>query len=529
MTRRAPAPPPPTSAELDLVTEDLKRIGSPPLTDAGNAERFATCNAMTVRYAHDGMDAWLVWDGQRYAVDKTERVKTLALECVRLAKNEVPALTLATAKEVVKHAIRSEGRIEHLLTLARAMEPLAITTEQLDRDAYCLNVANGIVDLKTGVLSPHRYESLHTKLVPIAYDPEAKAPAWEKFLTRILPDANVRGFVQRAAGYSLTGDVSEHCLFFCYGTGRNGKSTLFELLRTVAGDYTRAATPDLLLAKRSDRHEEEFAGLRGVRFVTTVEAGDGRSWDETRVKWLTGGDRLTARHMYGSRFEFAPTHKFWIAANHMPRVHGMDTGFWRRMHLVPFNVTIPEEEVDPYLRTKLEAELPGILRWAIDGALAWREGGLKAPQQVRAATEDYRSQEDVLGHFVSDCCVLGPREWAPTQALHEAYERWAERNGERSMGKIALGNALAERSGIARQDGAQKIRGFSGVGLLPGGESGELNLRSETSAKSGPRGDFSKPPSNSPKSPSGHPCGCRCAGDTCAILMSAEASRGAPS
>jgi putative DNA primase/helicase len=272
-----------------------------------------------------------------------------------------------------------------------------------------------------------------------------------------------------------------------------------------------------LLAKRNDRHEEEVADLHGARFVTTVEAAEGRYWDEARVKWLTGGDRITARHMYASRFSFAPTHKLWIAANHKPHARGTDLGFWRRVHLVPFTVTIAEGEVDHDLRAKLERELPGILRWAVEGAVAWREMGLKPPRAVRAATDEYRSREDVVGAFIADCCVLYPQARVTTQALYAAYEAWAEANGERPMSKIDLGNALEERPGITRHR-SKSNRGLAGIGLCPKGDEGDDSgpfSPSSTHARARKEELSKRGLESSPSSPAPIE-GCRCAGDFCA-------------
>jgi putative DNA primase/helicase len=280
---------------------------------------------------------------------------------------------------------------------------------------------------------------------------------------RVLPDPEVRTYVQRAVGYSITGNVTEHCLLFCYGLGANGKSTFLETLRELLGEgeYAKAAAPDLLLAKRQDRHAVEIADLRGARFVTTVEVGEGRAWDESRVKWLTGGDAISARLMYGSPFTFQPTHKFWIAGNHKPRVHGTDHGFWRRVHCIPFTVTIPKEEQDPQLRAKLQAELPGILRWAVEGCVAWRATGLRPSTAVLAATQAYRSAEDVLGAFLDECCE--PSSRVLVGALYETFVRWAESSGEKGMTKRAFGDALEER-GIERK-ASNGQRWFIGVGL----------------------------------------------------------------
>ncbi len=510
----------PQASEIDPIAAELIEKGWKPLTDAGNGERFAEYALLTWRYVHQ-WDMWHQWDGKRWAADHQREVYRDAVACLRAMSTEIAMLSLPAAKKAIDWAVKSErrDRVAAMLDAARAQPGISVMPEQLDADPYKLNVQNGTIDLRTGELGVHRGNALHTRLVPVEYDPDARAPTWDAFTRRALPDDAVREYVRRAIGYSLTGDVGEHCLFFCYGGGRNGKTTLMETVSRICGEYSKAAPPDLLLAKRSDRHEEEVAELHGARFVTTVEAGEGRYWDEAKVKWLTGGDRLNARHMYARRFSFSPTHKIWVAANHKPHARGTDVGFWRRVHLVPFTVTIPESEVDRDLRTKLEQELPGILAWAVEGAVAWREGGLRPPPAVRDAVDEYRSREDVLGHFIADCCVLVPHAKTPTQALHEAYVKWADANGERAMSKIDLSSALEERPGILRYR-SKTNRGFTGIGLRYAGDKGDANTphfgNFHHDARAGEKLSESPSPS-SPASPSlpSHPDGCRCAGDTC--------------
>lgn len=436
-----------------------------PLTDAGNAERFVTRYGHRVRYVH-GWGRWLLWDESRWANDERGEVRELAIETARRLLADAANEPDAKARErTVKHALSAErrDRIMAAVDLASSMAPVAAVPDDLDRDLDVLNVPNGEVDLRTGRLERHEPAHLATKLAPVAYDPAADAPTWRAVLERVLPDPEVRAYVQRAAGYSLTGSVAEQCLFFCYGTGANGKSTFLETLREVLGEgeYAKTAQPDLLLAKKQERHAVELADLRGMRLVSTIEAGEGRAWDEVRVKWLTGGDTISARLMYGNPFSFTPTHKFWIAANHKPRVAGRDLGFWRRVHLVPWTVTIPEAERDPDLRAKLRAELPGILRWAVEGCLEWRRGGLRPPKAVLDATGAYRSAEDVLGAFLDEECMGKADGKVDQPALFSEYRQWAERTGERPMSARAFGAAIEER-GLERErsNGRTWIRGL---------------------------------------------------------------------
>ena len=443
-----------------------------PLTDAGNAERFALIHGDRFRYAHV-IDRWFVWRSGRWAPDDCRERDRRAVDTARWMYDDArKAPTKEEARKLAMYSVQSERRdkLEAMLALARSFPPISVRPESLDAEPLVLNLPNGTLDLATGRLALHRPAQLLTKQAPVPYEPNAEAPTWARFLERVVPDAEARGYLQRAAGYSLTGSISEHCLFFCYGTGANGKSTFLETLRDVLGEgeYAKAAAPDLLLAKRQDRHAAEIANLRGARFVTTIEVGEGRAWDESRVKWLTGGDTISARFLYGNEFSFQPTHKFWIAGNHKPRVHGTDYGFWRRVHFVPFTVTIPKEEQDPELRTKLQRELPGILRWAVDGCLAWRREGLRPPAAVLAATQAYRSSEDVLGAFIEECCTVDRGARVLVGALYDTFRAWADRGGEHAMTKRALGDALEERGFERRASNGQ--RWVFGLSLKPGVE-----------------------------------------------------------
>lgn len=447
--------------------------GSPhPLTDAGNAERFVALHSADVRYVHR-WERWLVWDGSRFALDDRREVYRRAIGSARELRRMAANLGGDEAKAITKHAFLSEKRerVEATLALARTFPPIATLPDELDLDPDLLNLPNGIMNLHTGRLEPHDRARLLTKAAPVPHDATTPVTRWEAFLARIVPDPDVRAYLRRALGYSLTGNVSEHVLFFCYGTGANGKSTFLETVRDLLGEgeYAKAAAPDLLLAKRQDRHAAEVADLRGARFVTTVEVGEGRAWDEARVKWLTGGDAISARYMYGNPFTFTPTHKFWIAGNHKPRATGTDHGLWRRVHLIPFTVTIPKEEQDGDLRAKLRAELPGILRWAVEGCLEWRRDGLRPPAAVLAATQAYRSGEDVLAAFLEERCATAPAGRVVASALYAVFRAWADQNGERVVTARAFYDALEERGFERKKVNGQ--RWIVGLSLLQQGGS----------------------------------------------------------
>lgn len=338
-----------------------------------------------------------------------------------------------------------------MVSLARSEPGIPVRPHELDRDPYLFNAANGTLSLQTGNLLPHRREDLLTKLSPVKLDEVASCPTWEFFLARIMGDKEpLIRYLQRAIGYSLSGDVSEQVFAFLYGVGANGKTTLINTVLSLAGDYGRQAPPELLLAKRGEAHPTERADLVGARFVSCSETEGGRRLAEVLVKSITGGDRQIARRMRENFFEFDATHHVWLSGNHKPTVKGTDLAIWRRIHLVPFNVTIPEEEQDKHLAERLREELPGILRWAVEGCLDWQAEGLAPPEEVTAATAQYRQEMDVLGDFLEERCILDEREATPAAKLYDEYQNWCERAGEKSAGTRGFGLALGER-GFARK------------------------------------------------------------------------------
>lgn len=436
-----------------------------PLTDWGNGERYALTRQGTVIYVPQ-FKQWFVLDRGVYCLDDAGKRYILAAETARgIAHTGPDAGTEAERRAIYAHALRSENAdaLDRMLRCASRDPRVVVKAEALDRDPWLFATAGGIgVDLRTG--EPRRLapDDLVTKRSPIRFEGiDTPASTWERFLAEVLPSERLRAFVRRFAGYSLTGDVSEHVVAFLYGLGANGKSTFLEVLLAVLGDYGKTGAPDLLLAKRSERHLAELADLKGARLVTCSESGIDRSFDEPRLKYLTGGDRIKARFMFGDLFEFAPTHKFWIAANHKPRVRGGDDGIWRRIKLIPFTETIPEHKRDPRLREKLLAEAPGILAWAVRGCLEWQRDGLGEPEEVRDATAEYRASEDRIATFLEEQCVMGPDCRVAVADAYEAYRAWATASGEHPLSKPAFGEALEAR-------GFKRVRGTGGTWLRRG-------------------------------------------------------------
>jgi putative DNA primase/helicase len=451
------------SAKQDFATE----IISENLTDLGNARRLVARYGKDIRYCHP-WGRWLVWDGGRWAKDETGMVLQLAKERVRSIYAEAAVTADETArKAIADHARRSESamRIRAMVSLAESEPGVPVLPNEMDRHEWLFNVKNGTIDLRTGELRPHRREDILTKIVPVEYDPVAECPTWLAFLERIMAgNRNLIGFLQRAAGYSLTASTQEQCFFLLHGTGANGKSVFLTTLLAATGDYGIQAAPVLLLKKSGESHPTEVADLFGARLVVATETEAGRRLAENLVKQLTGGDRLKARFMRQDFFEFNATHKIWLATNNKPTVRGTDYAIWRRIKLVPFTVTIPPEERDGSLPEKLRRELPGILAWAVKGCLEWQARGLDEPAEVTTATSAYRDEQDALGGFIRDRCVVQPCAKVSAMGLYRAYVEWCGENGEHPMAQRNFGMRLTER-GFQRKAGTGGYSFWHGLGL----------------------------------------------------------------
>jgi putative DNA primase/helicase len=434
-------------------------------TDMGNAERLIARHGVDLRYCYRWRK-WLVWNGTRWATDDGDAAVERGKETIRSIYTEISALPEEDMRAALaKHAARSEGatRIKDMLYLAQSALP--ITSDELDTEPWLFNCRNGVIDLRTGELLPHRRETLITKASPISYCPEAKAPRWQAFLQRVMDGReHLITFLQRAAGYTLTGETGEDVLFFLYGTGRNGKSKYLSAIEHVMGSYGQPTRPETIMIKDHGDVPNDVAALAGARFVPTIEVEDGRRLAETLVKQLTGGDTISARFLHAEYFSFRPTFKIWLAANHLPVIRGTDRAIWSRILTIPFAVTIPEAEQDPYLSQKLRQEADGILAWMVEGCLAWQRGGLQPPAEVLGATENYRVRMDVLAAFLEEQCTVQRSATVQAKALYESYKAWCLESSEHPWSMRRINHALEER-GLARERSSDGSQRWYGIGL----------------------------------------------------------------
>lgn len=456
-----------TWLELPRFNEDEPSAQTPHNTDLGNAQRFVTRHGQNLRFCPK-LNQWFVFDETRWVPDETGEVVRRAKETVRAVYSEAATLTeRATREELAKHALRSEGekQIRSMVNLAKSEERIAVTPDQFDTNPWFLNCRNGTLDLRTGKLFPHQRNFLCSKSLSVPYEPDAKCPQWLAFIRRIMSgDLPSIEFLQRAIGYGLTGKTSEQVLFVLYGRGANGKTTFIETVRKMLGDYARQSAFDSFVVRRNEGPRNDLARLTGARFVAAVETGEGRRLDETVIKQLTGGDTLAVRYLYREPFEFVPQLKLWLVANHKPSVKGTDEAIWRRIRLIPFDVTIPPTERDKLLPEKLQSELPGILAWCVRGCFEWQRAGLREPVRILKAGNVYRREMDILGEFIEDNFIFGPREYATSADIYDAASDWCIRNNEPCVSMRSLSESLRERGYKPRKEKGK--RGWLGLRLV---------------------------------------------------------------
>jgi putative DNA primase/helicase len=435
-------------------------------TDVANAKRFVLDHGQDIHFLHTRRK-WLVFDGQRWKEDDTGEIRRRAKETVQKMLSEAAAESNEKARsQLVAWQMQSEfeNRLKALVSVAESEAGIPVRVADLDSDPQLFNCQNGTLDLMSGVLREHLRADLITKISPVVHREDAECPLWRDFLNRIMGgNPSLISFLQRIAGYSLTGETREHVFFLLYGTGANGKTTFLETLRHILGDYAMSAEFNSFVSSRCSGIRNDLARLAGARFVAAVESQSNRYLAEEVVKQITGGDVITARFLYSEYFEFRPQFKLFLATNHKPRIRETDLAMWRRIRLIPFVVTIPTEEQDKELVEKLRQEAAGILRWALQGLADWRRRGLEAPTMVTHATSEYRSEQDVLQHFIDERCVLEPDAEATASELYKAYREWCESSGERPICKRDFGLELKAR-GLQEARSAAS-RGWRGIRL----------------------------------------------------------------
>jgi putative DNA primase/helicase len=456
-------PPPADHPDEHDDDDDVSMDRPPTFSDEALALSFAELHADDLRYVA-AWSRWMIWDGTRWRFDETMEAYSMVRKVCRAAAADCNKAKLASA-------LASAKTVAAVASLARSDRRLAATTGQWDTDLWLLNTPGGVVDLRTGKRRPARPTDYMTKITTAIPDGNAATTVWLAFLKRITGDnSEFIAFMQRIAGYALTGSTREEALFFLYGIGANGKSTFLNAITGIIGDYHTVAPIETFTASMQEHHPTDLAGLRGARLVTSVETEEGRRWAEAKIKALTGGDKISARFMRQDNFEYVPTFKLMIAGNHKPGLRSVDEAIRRRFHLLPFDVTIPLQERDAHLGDRLRQEWPGILQWMIEGCVAWQKRGLEPPATVRAATSAYLEAEDAFAAWLDETGVRDPNAWESTKTLFASWKAWAEQTGENAgTMKRFVQNMDTRGITLERRNYARGLRGFR-IGLnLDGG------------------------------------------------------------
>ncbi len=489
-----------TAFEAPAVTRDQRLH----LTDLGNARRLVERHGENLRYC-SLFGRWLVWDGARWAMDEDGRIVERAKETALSIHAEALSFGGSTERDKIRDAVlawarKTEGRdrISAMVNLAQSDPMVTTRPEDFDRDPWLLNTENATIDLQTGDPRERRRSDLATRLAGVRYDAKARCPRFDQFLLRVM-DGNdaLIAYLRRVVGFCLTGIPPDREMFFLYGRGRNGKSTLMELLHELLGEYSRKVAAETLLAKpntQGDGIPNDLARLCGARLVTSAELPENRRLNEARIKDLTGRDRITARLLRQEFFEFEPCFKLFMYGNHKPVVRGSDDGIWDRLKLIPFAVRISDDEVDPHLPGRLRAELPGVLNWALTGCLEWQNGGLRHPDEVKAATAAYRGEMDRLQDFRGDCCQEGDPTALQSKPrdLYDAYCGWSGESGETPISETAFALELRQR-GFDRKRSGTSGRRWLGIALSETGERLMNAYRSRQSESPSTGGLFDEP------------------------------------
>ena len=435
-------------------------------TDAGNAELIAQLFQERLTYDYV-QQRWLEWTAShdwnehppeqrlRWVKRRTEEMRRFAIEAARMRIEHANRMQdLEKRKNQIRWAMESEylSRLDAALEIAKS---LLASDKKWDGDPWLFGVANGVIDLRTGLLLNEQREHRITKHSPVRFDPDATCPRFKAFVEEIFSgDAELIDYMQRMLGYCLTGLVREQCLSAWYGTGANGKTTLINLLAWIFDDY--AVNLPFSALENQNRNSNDLVGLHGARFATAVETREGTRLNEARIKGLTGGDPITAREMYKNNFTFLPTHKLVLAFNHKPVIADDSHGMWRRIHLVPFNRRFEGEQCDKRLLDKLKDEGPGILAWMVRGCLAWQQEGLKMPPAVDAATCAYRDESDHVGEFLKDRCLLEAGAKVQSGILWESYQAWTRDNEEVPLIRKTFAERLKSRGLTADKDAGKR-------------------------------------------------------------------------
>ena len=387
-------------------------------------------------------------------MDDTGEIKKLAdVICEDLKREAFLEQDDDTQAQLIKWANKTAGskNKENMIKECQHLETVPASPDDFDSYLDYVNCQNGIINLRNGELLPHNSHFMMSKICYANYDESgAKPKRWLQFLDEVTDgDKDLQDYIQKSIGYSLTGSNIEQCAYFLYGMGNNGKSTFLDTISDLFGGYAANVQPETIMMKRlgGEGANSDIARLKSARFVTSEEPTEGVRLNEGLLKQLTGGSKITCRFLYGDEFEYTPEFKIWIATNHKPVIRGTDIGIWRRIKLIPFEVSIPQNKVDKNLKYKLREEFPQILAWAVEGCIKWQKEGMEEPECIKLAVKDYKQEMDLLANFIEQCIVIDYdcKDKITGSTLFRIYSKWAKENNEYEMSSNKFGREIAKK------------------------------------------------------------------------------------
>ena len=439
--------------QFNFAKDEDKQAETPPRSwdDTGNADRFMDTFGKLVKYSYIDK-CWYCYNGGYWETDNEGKVAQYIDMTVDNMRNEKLHVSADVDPEKAKEAWdkflkKTRSNSSKKAILSEVQHRVPVLHGEFDQDKTLLNTSNGYVDLSSGILYEHDIKKMFSQQADVDYTDNIDCPEWSEFLDQIFDnDQELIHYIQKAVGYSATGSIKEQVMFILYGNGRNGKSIFIDTISDILGTYAKSMQADSIMVRQNiSGANSDIARLESARLVTSSEPNEGVRLDEGLVKQLTGGDKVTARYLYGKEFEFKPQFKLWLATNHKPIIRGTDDGIWRRLMLIPFKVQIPTDKVDKDLKYKLQRESVGILNWIVEGALMWQREGLNPPASVTNASRQYREEMDVISLFVDDCCEVNDSYRAPAGELFKKYQSWANDNSEYSMSKQKFGREMRQK------------------------------------------------------------------------------------
>lgn len=450
---------------MDALAKEIANVESTKdiYSDIYNAKMFMHLWQGKVRWSKE-YGGWLLFNGRFWERDNNDRIKGFAIKTHTHMINDIEKIK---DKKYFTHLKNSaaDNKLNAMLSCAKPY--VGAEASDFDSDQYLLNCQNCIIDLNTGTRFPHAPEHLMTKISSVVYDPAAECPTWLKFLNDIfLGKQELIDFMQAAIGYSLSGDVREQCMFILHGTGRNGKSVFVSILNDLLGDYSTNCPATTFIRKPNQVQgiNNDVARLKGARMVTASENDQNVSFDESMIKRITGGtDKITARFLNREFFDFWPTFKIYFSTNHKPNIRGTDPGIWRRIKMIPFDFKVNDANDDKQLIDKLKKELSGILNWALAGHARWRKEGLKTPDIIKNTTNAYREEEDIIGQFIKDNCILDPASNMPVRDFKDRLIAFCGfKMSQKQIGGYMEAQGFKDNDNRARIDGAT-VRIYKGL------------------------------------------------------------------